>query len=129
MKTLFSSSLLLSVSRRRGSVVRVSQVDLLFAVPGRLDGVVVKAQQLQVTWKVRLPPVLRCELAEFENVVNLVCRLSALCAYVSVSLSNRVLCRRRQISGALSLLDLVLRAPVTPRLCEIKASLELGGFG
>lgn len=129
MKTLFSSSLLLSVSRRRGGVVRVSQVDFLLAVPCRLDGVVVKAQQLQVAWKVRLPPVLRCELAEFENVVNLVCGLSALCAYVSVPLSNSVLCRRRQISGALSLLDLVLRTPITPRLCEIKASLELGGFG
>ena len=129
VKALSSSSLLLSVSRRRGGVVWISQVDALLSVPGRLDGVVVKAQQLEVAREVRSPPVLRCELVEFEDVVNLVCGLSALCAYVSVSLSNSVLCRRRQVSGAFSLLDLVLRTPITPRLCEIKASLELGGFG
>ena len=90
---------------------------------------VVKTQQLEVAWKVRLPLVLRRELAKLDDVVNLVCGLSAHSADVSVSLSNRFLGLSSQISCALSLLDLVLRTPITPRLCEIEASLELGGFG
>ena len=72
VESLRSHSLLLAVSGRGASVVRVSNVDLALSVLSSLEAVVIEAEDLKVLAEIGLPFLSFGELIQLNDVVNLV---------------------------------------------------------